>query len=136
MMVDQKQNKGILKIDNFQLQYEDIGSEAIQVDITGQVVMKIQEKISDDLLLIFHTSINNQLTKYSNDTGHYAYDIGYCLELFCTKNYNREYHQGETEIGLTIIFKKPVDNASAFSLIPTITKISTLILGAVFILNT
>jgi len=98
--------------------------------------MRYPQKITDELLIEINTNINNSLTKYGKQCGHLASNIGYFFTLRETKTYNREHHQGETQISLSIVFKKPVKNASAFSLTPTIKRISTLILGEVFILNT
>ena len=126
------QDNGNIVLDGFQIQYEDIGSDTLQVDINGQGVLKFEEKITPELLIEINTNINKALTKYSRITGHCAADIGYYFDLRRTKTYNKEYHQGECEISLYIVFKKPVKNASAYSLTPTIKTLSGIILNEIF----
>lgn len=134
-MVQDKEHIGILTLENFQLSYEDIGCDTLQIDVTGQGVLKYQEKITPELLLEINTNIATALTKYGKQTGHNPADIGYYFDLQRTKTYNREYYQGETEISLSIVFKKPVKNASAYSLTPTIKLITSILLGEIYIMK-
>ena len=134
-------HQGMMEVDNvtgfhpFTLHFEDIGHNSIQVDVLGSGCLNYVGKLNRDLELEIHTNILKTLKHYSECTGHSSADIGYSLTLKDTKRYNRTYHVDEAEISLTIIFKKPVDGVSAYSLQPTIDLISTNILGEIFIMR-
>ena len=126
------QDNGNIVLDDFQISYEELDGDTLQVDINGQGVVKYEQIITDELLLEINTNINKALTKYSKITGHSAADIGYFFDLRRTKTYNRTHHQGESKISLYIVFKKPVKGASAYSLTPTIKTLSIIILNEIF----
>lgn len=136
-----KNNQSYFEIDNirkyqpFMVVYEDIGNDSIQVDISGLGVINYWSKINDELLLEINTNINNALTNYSKATSHNSELIGYHLELFPTKKFDRVHNAFLCDCKISIVFKKPVSNASAFSLYPTINLITSIILEEIFILN-
>ena len=73
------QDNGNIVLDDFQISYEELDGDTLQVDINGQGVVKYEQIITDELLLEINTNINKALTKYSKITGHSAADIGYFL---------------------------------------------------------
>lgn len=127
--------KNIPKYQPFLVQYEDL-DDAIQVDITGIGVLKYFNTISEDLKLEITTNINNQLVKYQKTTGHNAADIGFSITYQPNKKLNSNTNTVVTGVDISIFFKKPVKNASAYSLQPTITLISLILLNEIFHLTT
>lgn len=115
--------------------FEDIGNDAIQVDVDGYGVIQYFGKLTNDLMLEINTNINIALKKYSKLTTHNCALIGYDLELLPTKKFDCPRNGFFYQCKLVIIFKKPVPKASAFSLTPTIELITSTILDEIFITN-
>lgn len=138
-MVTTKNSTGQLQIKNlpkaapFKVNYEDYPTaDAIQVDIDGIGVFRFFEPISDEILTEIHTNINKQLTIYGKKTGHNPANIGYYFELKPEKKLNQSTNTLVVSINVSFFFKKPVKNASCYSLQPTITLISLIILCEIF----
>jgi hypothetical protein len=125
--------KNLPKAAPFQVNYEDYSTaDAIQVDIQGIGVFKFFEPISDEILTEIHTNINKQLTIYGKKTGHNPANIGYFLDLKQQKKLNQSTNTLVVSCSISIFFKKPVKNATVYSLQPTITLISLIILCEIF----
>jgi hypothetical protein len=116
------------------VQFQEVGIDAIQVDITGTGVIDYDGTSFDEFELMIHTNINNHLKKYSNLTGHNSAEIGYDFTLTPTKRFDRELQNLIADLRLNIVFKKPVKGANAYQLTPTIQLITSTILGEIFIL--
>lgn len=118
---------------DIQISFSDVGNDVIQADIIGTGLLKYDGKVDTGLLLEINTNILNQFKNYSDYTGHLSSDIGHQLSLVPTKKYNRKHQAYEYQLEATIVFKKPVKGASAYSLQPTITVLSSIIIEEVFI---
>ena len=133
--------KGTLQIPHvkrypaFELVYEDIGNEAIQVEVTGRGLLNYFGELTSELEIEINTGIIQALRKYGDITTHDASEIGYELDLTQTKKLNRTYNLFETTFELYIMFKKPIVGASAYSLRPTIELITATILAEAFIIK-
>ena len=136
-------NKGQLEVDNlrikgfepFQVCYEDIGFDAIQVDVTGVGLVNYYGKLSPELEMEINTNVLKALKKYSEVTEHDSSEIGYSISFKPTNKLNKKFDLYESGFQLMIMFKKPVEGASAYSLQPTIELITATILAEVFMSN-
>ena len=126
--------KNLPKYNPFLLEYEDL-DDAIQVDCTGLGALNFFDPFNKELELEINTNINNALNNYGKKTGHNASNIGYSLTLIPTNKLDRQHNVVQMGVELTIIFKKPVPNASSYSLTPSISLITSIILGEIFILK-
>jgi hypothetical protein len=134
---------GVLEVKNqpkyapFTVEYEDFAeADAIQVDIIGIGIFRYFEGISDEILLEINTNINRKLTIYGNKTGHNAANIGWYLNLKPLKKLNISTNTLVFGADVSLFFKKPVKNATCYSLQPTITLISLIVLSEIFHLRT
>jgi hypothetical protein len=132
-------HQGALEIDYnkayqpIQISFQDIGNDSIQVDITGKGLLNYDGKLDHELEMEIYTNILYGFKEYSDITGHSSADIGHHLSLVPTKKYNRKHNAYEVDMSASIVFKKPVTGASAYSLQPTITVLSSVIIEEVFI---
>lgn len=132
--------KGCIQLTNlkgyqpFQIQYEDIGNDSIQLDVSGTGLLNYFGELNPELEMEIQTGILNALKKYGEITTHDATEIGYTLDFHQSKKLNRKHNLFETAVNLYIVFKKPVTGASAYSLQPTIELITATILAEAFIL--
>lgn len=132
-------DKGVIEINYnkafqpFKITYQDIGNDSIQLDITGKGLLNYHGKIDTELLLEINTNILTSINEYSYITGHSSANVGHHLNLLQTKKYNSKHNTHEVELDACIVFKKPVMNTSAYSLQPTITVITSIILEEIFI---
>ncbi len=136
-------DNGVLEVKNqpkyapFTVEFEDFSdADAIQVDISGFGIFRYFEAISDEILLEINTNITKQLTIYGNKTGHNAANIGWYLNLKPVKKLNRSTNTLVLDAEISLFFKKPVRNASIYSLQPTITLIALIVLSEIFHLAT
>lgn len=116
-----------------QIDFKDIGHYSVQVDITGKGVLNYEGILDLELEMEIYTNILKAFKEYSEYTSHSSADIGHHTRLVPTKKYNRKHNTYEVDLSACIVFKKPVMNASAYSLQPTITVLSSVILEEVFI---
>jgi hypothetical protein len=134
-------DSGIIKISynkiypDIEISFQDIGNNTIQADISGKGLLNYDGKLDAGLLLEINTNILKDFKMYSDYSGHSSEEIGHKINLTATKKYNKEHQAYEYLLDACIVFKKPVINASAYSLQPTITVISSCILEQVFIQN-
>lgn len=127
--------KNLKKYQPFKIYFEELANDCIQVDITGKGVLNYFGQLTEDLRIEIHTNILKALKSYGEITTHDPSEIGYALTLNQLKKLNRIYNCFESEISLTIIYKKPVLGASAYSLQPTTELLSATILAEIFITN-
>lgn len=116
------------------MNYSELG-DAIQVDVSGSGLLAYAGQLTPDLELEFHTLINNSLKEYGELTSHDPSTIGYNVELTQSKRYSRKHNSYETAINLSIVFQKPVPQATCFQLEPTIQLITSTIIEEIFILG-
>jgi hypothetical protein len=134
------QLKGFLEISNipkcqpFLVEYEDLDN-AIQCDVSGTGYINYHGNYDKDLEMEIQTNICNALKQYSEITNHDATEIGYNLTIKPSKKIHPKLKVLQCDVELTIVFQKPVNGASAYSLRPTIELISSTILAEAFILN-
>ena len=117
----------------FKAVYQDLGHDTIQIDVTGRGVHNF-EKLDAETELEIHTNILTSLRCYSQVTDHSASEIAYDLTLLPVDRNRGRRNPHELDVELCIIFKKPIEGASAYSLEPTITLITSSMLEEIFIL--
>lgn len=131
----QLQIQNVAKLDPFKIQFSELNSETIQVDISGYGCLNYFDSIDKEIELEININISNQLRDYAEITGHNSADIGYSYTLTPTKKLNRKYNTLEAGVEISLLFKKPVLEASAYQLQPTIELISSIILAEIFIMQ-
>ncbi|MCG2611499.1 hypothetical protein LZZ90_08260 [Flavobacterium sp. SM15] len=117
----------------FSITYDEIDNETIQLDIVGYGCINYFDQLDKEIELEINININNQLKDYTELTGHDSSEIEYSLNLKPTKILNRQYNTLEAGVEMSIVFKKPVQNASTYQLQPTIELISSMVLAEIFI---
>lgn len=126
--------KNLPKYEPFLLEYDDL-DEAIQVDCTGIGALNFFDPFNKELECEINTNINNALKNYGKKTGHNASNIGYSLTFTPTNKLDRQHNVVQMRVELSIVFKKPVPNVNACCLTPSISLITSIILGEIFILK-
>jgi hypothetical protein len=136
-----KETQGVILIPNlpkyepFKVTYDEIDTNTVQVDCVGTGCVNYFEKLDAEIEMEINIGINNRLREYSELTGHNSEDIGYSLKFNQSTTLNRKYNTLETSVELSIVFKKPVVEATTHSLTPTIELITSIILSEIFILQ-
>ena len=118
---------------SFDMSYCEISPDAIEIDVAGTGVLIYCGQLSKEVLIDFNTCVNKALKNYSQLTGHCASKIGYSFSLVPTKKYHHPSNTFVTSISMSIIFQKPILNASSYELLPTIILLTKTILENIFI---
>ncbi|MEC4048755.1 hypothetical protein OX284_004880 [Flavobacterium sp. SUN046] len=133
--------KGFTSINNiegykpFQICYDELDANTIQLDVYGIGAINYFEPFSKDLEVLINADINKALKDYSENTTHDASEIGYTLNFQPKKKIDQDYKTQVVEINMSIIFKKPVLGVAASQLQLTIELITSMIIGEIFILH-
>jgi hypothetical protein len=139
MMEISEQKEGYLFLKNlptyqpFLIKYSEINDNTIQVDITGTGAINYKEKFCPELEMVINTNINKKLKEYSEITGHQPSKIGYTLNLTNTKKIDRKYNVDILSVQSSLVFEKPIKNATSYALTPTISLISSILIDETFL---